>query len=397
MFQRIAASLIVLLFCGATCRAQGAPADQCSADMLKKDTVAALEACNAALARPGLDAGARAALLKIRGRALHKSGRLDEAIATYEEALRLAPGDAELHLRRGWTAFDRRDLKTVFDHAKRALEINPQYAGAYDLMGAAFVVSGKDKVDEAKAAYEQAARLDPSEPLPLYHLYQLFALKCECRRPLDALHAVEQILKLPAQIITEPDTADIYRTSTTYRVAANIARGELLGMLGRPNEARAAYDQAVADDPNALTYAGRAQFRLSLPDSESAIQADLDHALALDPDFWLARYDQALVHFYSARYDAASAELVRTLKVYPKYGEGHWRYAQTLRKLGREDEALEQALTAFEVDPSFAFSKFGMLQKRGYLANLASLEKVADPGAALADAVRACMLDQECG
>jgi tetratricopeptide (TPR) repeat protein len=397
MFQRVAASLIVLLVCVATCRAHTAPADQCSVGVLKKDAAAALEACNAALARPGLDAGARAALLKIRGRALHKSDRLDEAIATYEEALRLAPGDAELHLRRGWTAFDRRDLETVFAQARRALEINPHYADPYDLLGAAFAVSGKDKIDEAKAAYEQAARLDPTQPLPLYHLYELFNLKCQCRRPLDALHAVEQILKLPAQAITEPGEVEVYRTPTTYRVAANIARGELLGMLGRPNEARAAYDQAIADDPNALTYAGRAQFRLSLPDSESAIQADLNSALALDPDFWLARYDQALVHFYAARYDAASAELVHTLKVYPKYGEGHWRYAQTLRKLGREDEALEQALTAFEVDPNFAFSKFGMLQKRGYLASLASLEKVADPGAALADAVRACMLDQECG
>ena len=65
-------------------------------------------------------------------------------------------------MRRGWTAFDERNLDLVFSQAQQALKLNPEYADAFSLIGSALAVSGEERFAEAKAAYDQAIRLDPS-------------------------------------------------------------------------------------------------------------------------------------------------------------------------------------------------------------------------------------------
>jgi tetratricopeptide (TPR) repeat protein len=354
---------------------------------LEIDAAAALEACTSVLNRSDLTDAARAAALKVRSRALRKADRLDEAIAGFEEALRLAPDDAELHKWRGWIALLAHDLDLATEHAQQALKIDPKYADAFDLVGAIYDNNGK--FIEAKAAYNQAILLDPSKPQPRYHLYQLFMN----RSPQEALRAIDGLLLLPASVTTKPSPAKYFARQTTYRIAGSLIRASLLAVLGQVNEAAQAYDQAVETDPDALTYTCRAEFLLKSSAAEKVVQDDLDKALALDPDFWYARYEQALVHFYGARYEAAAADFARALKQRPVNGMVHWWYARTLRQLGRADEAAKEAITALEVDPRFAFGKVSMLQKRGYLPALAP---GADPRPALEDAARACMLDQEC-
>ena len=389
MFQRVIAGFLTLLACCGAGLGQSLAEERCSVSVFEADASEALAACTAVLGRDDLTDADRAGALKIRGRALHKTGRLDQAIAEYEAGLQLAPDDPELHLRRGWTAYDKRDFNLVLSHARQALKINPEYAEAFDLIGAALIVSGDGKFAEAKAAYDQAVRLDPTKPLFRYHRYQLLQMAY----PQEALLEAEALLQLPVSAITTPATVLWYHKPTTYRVAGNLARAWMLWTLGRFNEARQVYDQAIQDDPNALTYAARAYFNLTQSASMNVVQDDLDKSFALDPDFWLALKLQGHVHFSSGHYEAEATELGRAAKQYPDNGELRWSYARMLRKLGRVEDASAEAIAAFEVDPRFMFSKVQMLRTRGYLPELAPN---ADPKPALQDAARACMLDQEC-
>ncbi len=59
----------------------------------------------------------------------------------------------------------------------------------------------------------------------------------------------------------------------------------------------------------------------------------------------------ARVQFYRKNYAAAEPEFARSLAIYPINGEMRWWHAMTLRLLGRSDEAAEEAVTAFRVDP----------------------------------------------
>src|SRR5580704_12035479 len=87
----------------------------CTVAAFETQTEATVAVCTAVLDKSGLSDATRAETLKIRARSLHKTGRLDDAIKDYDTALLLAPNDPELHLRRGWTAYDKADFETVLD------------------------------------------------------------------------------------------------------------------------------------------------------------------------------------------------------------------------------------------------------------------------------------------
>lgn len=367
-------------------------------EVVETDPGQAIKNCTAILNADQLTTAERAEALKIRGRAHYRTDRLGDAIRDYEAALTIAPDDPELHLRRGWTAFDERDLETVFAHAHRALELKPGYADVYGLIGTALTLGGPQTFAEAKAAFDEAVRLQPQDLLPRYN--RLFLLRANNFND-EAMKEAEAILALPTSVITKPAAVGYLGRRTTYRIAVTMERASLLRILGRFDEARQTYDRAIELDPDPLTYARRAEFRHSqvgfIPGAPAPpltdVQDDLDKALALDPDYWLSRNEQAKLHLNRHEYELAAADFARALKGNPIYGQMRWRYAETLRELGRNDEAASEAITAFRLDPDFMSEKIGLLQKRGYLA---ALTPNADPRPAVIDAVRACMLDERC-
>jgi tetratricopeptide (TPR) repeat protein len=363
----------------------------CNVAAFEGDPEATIGACTTALGQSGLSDAERADLLKIRARSLHSTGHLDEAIKDYDAALLLAPNDPELHLRRGWTAFDKRDFALVFDQANSAIKLKPDYAAAYDLVGATLARRDVGRQHEAIAVFREAIRLNPEEPL--FHLHLMEVYTC-CGLPEKALEEAEAVLHLPAALITKPSSVEYYLKKTSFRVDASLERGKLLSILGRNDEAKQAYDQAVSEDPGALTYAGRAAFLLEYMHSASdEVQADLDKSFAADPDVWFSHGVEGRVLFYRKDYSAAEKEFGRSLSIYPVNGFIHWWRAMTLRALGRSDDAAAEAVTAFQVDPGFMFSKASTLEKFDFLP---SLSGDTDPRPAFYDAARACMLDEKC-
>jgi tetratricopeptide (TPR) repeat protein len=363
----------------------------CTVAVFETQTEAAIAACTAVLDQASLSDAARAETLKIRARSLHKTGRLDDAIKDYNTALLLAPKDPELHLRRGWTAYDKADFKTVFDQANQAIKLKPDYADAYDLVGATLARRDVGRQHEAMEVYAEAIRLDPN--VPLFHIHLMNVFVC-CGMPEDALREADAVLRLPVAAISKPDATEFYFKHTSFRTVASLERARMLSILGRNDEAKQAYDQAVHDDPGALTYAGRAAFLLEQVQAPlDAVQADLDKSLAADANIWFSHGLAARVQFYRNNYAAAEPEFARSLAIYPINGEMRWWHAMTLRLLGRGDEAAEEAVTAFRVDPGFMFGKVGTLQKFGLLPTLSS---DSDPMPAIYDAARACMLDEHC-
>jgi tetratricopeptide (TPR) repeat protein len=383
--------LIFLLSAGASF---GQTVPLCSVQTYETDAKQSLEACNRILSVGNLKGVDRAQALKIRARSFHKLGSLDAAVEDYEQALQLAPEDAELHLRRGWTAVDQKKPELAFDQARRALELSPSYAEVYHLIGVIHCHLGR--CDDALAAYDEAIRLEPR--VPLVHFNRQRILQNQGRNS-EALKEAEYILSLPAEAITKPDAITFSQRKTTHRIAAAQERAELLQILGRIADAQQAWDWAVQTDPDAQTYAGRAGFNMFLARGDYASPAydrarkDVSQSIALDPDFWLSRDIQARMYFYDGRYDDAEREFAKGIGFYPINGTMRWWRAMVLRKLDRVEEAATEAITAFEVDGGFMFLKLKMLRSRGYFPEL---RPDADVTEALTDAVYACMLDKEC-
>jgi tetratricopeptide (TPR) repeat protein len=385
--------LWLLVACGAPATADAPGRKGCSVAAFEIQPERTVEACTSALDAGGLSARDRAETLKIRARSLHAIGRLDDAIRDYDAALAIAPDDPELHLRRGWTAYDRQDFALVRREAEEALRLRPGYANAYDLIGAMLAHEKVRKFDAARAAYDEAIRRDPSSPDFRYHMLQLLA---NWMSPQEGLEAADALLRLPDSTISRPDLVDYYGKKTSLRTAAALERARLLVLLGRREEAAKTYDRAIDVDPGALTYAWRAAFVMGLTSVDEPmdeIQADIDRSIAADGNYWFSRGLAGRVQFYGGNYQAAAVEFARAIELHPISGTMRWWHAMALRKLGKQEEAEGEAVTSFRVDPGFMSEKEPDLRRYGYL--LKSSTRV-DPAAAFADAARACMLDERC-
>lgn len=350
------------------------------------DPQPAIAACGARLAQPALNDAERAAALKIRGRALHMAGNLDGAIRDFDAAIALAPNDPELRVRRGWTAYDKGDYLHVVALAEQAVALNPEYAPAFDLLGAAAAQTGNLAL--AKGAYDESIALQPNVVLSRFHRYQLY-LQVGAQR--EALAELDELLRLD---LAELDTTftELRGKRVSYRTLSRLDRATLLDAMGRHDDAERAFNDFVKVEPGPVSYGWRGWHFFDRSQFDRA-QADLKVALSYDEAFWILHNLQGQVYNYTDHYESAIKSFTRSLELEPNSGSSLWGRALALRELHRIEEATKDALAAVSADGGFLQRKLGSLAERGYL-QVADNQRIEMP--AVEDAVRACMLDIKC-
>jgi protein O-mannosyl-transferase len=93
------------------------------------------------------------------GMVLLKTGQLDEAVAHSIEAVRLEPGLATAHNNWGVALERQGKLAEAVEHYEEAVRLDPGYANAHNNLGTVQVMQGR--VAEAVASYRQAVRFGP--------------------------------------------------------------------------------------------------------------------------------------------------------------------------------------------------------------------------------------------
>ncbi len=90
-------------------------------------------------------------------------GRLNDAIAQYEEALRLQPDSAEAHINLGnaWAQVPGR-LKDAIAQYEEALRLQPDFAPGWHNLGVSWLHLGN--LPAAAAAFREELRLSPNDP-----------------------------------------------------------------------------------------------------------------------------------------------------------------------------------------------------------------------------------------
>jgi tetratricopeptide (TPR) repeat protein len=93
------------------------------------------------------------------GAALNELGRHDEALDAYRNAISISPRDAKAFYNLGVTLAKLGMLEPAIDAHRQAVSIKPDFAEAYFHLGAALKVQGK--LDAAVAAYHRAIHINP--------------------------------------------------------------------------------------------------------------------------------------------------------------------------------------------------------------------------------------------
>ncbi|MBS0241570.1 MAG: hypothetical protein JSS20_05285 [Proteobacteria bacterium] len=318
-----------------------------------------------------------------------------EALSDFEEGLMLSPKDARLHRGRALSAMFTGDNQSAFDHATTAVELNPESATNFSVLGQIHS-RGLNDHEAAVASFNSALALEPG--LAAARLDRMLSFINLGKYAL-AEDDAKWLLSQPAKTSESWGTFGYKGESLPLLTAAKIYYGRLLGSLGREEEAEKIYDELIKSHPSPQTYLARALYHAQHGVRKKAKFAqaieDARAAVRLDPGFaegwrFLAKFQMSVDDHASALYsiDAAIG--------FSNRPEPLWDRATILRALGRTEDAANGAqsalMAAFFFNPSVAREMMLPMLKRGYLTGTPP----TGFNRALADAIRACMVDKEC-
>ncbi|HEX2860796.1 MAG TPA: tetratricopeptide repeat protein, partial [Lacunisphaera sp.] len=254
----------------------------------------------AASGRVTLSAGDSAAAWKLllRGKAEAADGRVGDATASFEAALRLAPDHADVHTQLGAVLWQAGRSPEALAHLERALALQPRAIGARNIL--AGVRRQQRRWDEAIAGYRESLAIRPRHVGTLNDL----GLACLESGRADQAHGwLEQARALA------PDHAATERNL-----------GIVASARGRTDEAAAHFERALLLRPD---YA----------------DAELQWGFALAR---ARRLPEALEHFR------------RAVALAPDSGQAHFVLAMAFRELGRTAEGEPHYREALRLEPSLA-------------------------------------------
>ena len=102
------------------------------------------------------------------GVALEQQGKINEALAEYREAARLAPGRYQIHNNLGNLLDNLGQPEAALAEYREAVRLNPKLPALHD--GVGIVLAELGRFDEAMSEFTNAARLDPAYPWPHFQM-----------------------------------------------------------------------------------------------------------------------------------------------------------------------------------------------------------------------------------
>ena len=232
------------------------------------------------------------------GHTLEKTGRIEEAIRQYEQALRIEPDQADTHNSLGVTLVQVGRIPEAILHYVQALRIKPDYAEAHNNLGNILFRIGK--LEDAIGHYKQALRIKPN-----------------------------------------------------YAEAHNNLGGALM-RSGEIQEAMGHWEQAVWNKPDfaeAQYNLANAQFQAGQTD-EAIVH--WEQALRIRPDYAEAHNDIGVALSRVGRVPEAIGHFELALRINPNYADAHYNLGVVLERAGKLKEAAGHYEEAVRINPGYA-------------------------------------------
>ncbi|MEH1829203.1 MAG: tetratricopeptide repeat protein [Nostoc sp.] len=261
----------------------------------------------------------------------YKVGKLEEAIASYDNALKIKPDFHEAWYKRGGVLNDLGRFEEAIASYDNALEIKPDYNEAWHNRGNALGDLGQ--YEEAIASFDKALKFKPDFH-QAWHNWGI--VLSNLGQYEEAIASFDNAIKI------KPDN---------YLAWYN--RGTVLSNLGQFEEAIASYDNAlkIKPDYNEAWY-NRGIALDKLGQFEEAI-ASYDRAIEIKPDDDSAWYNRGVMLRSLGRFEEAIASYDRAIEIKPDDDSAWYNRGIALDKLGQFEEAIASYDKALKIKPNF--------------------------------------------
>jgi tetratricopeptide (TPR) repeat protein len=270
------------------------------------------------------------------GQVASRRHEVDQAIADFNEAIRLDPKMAEAYASRGTAYHLKKETDRAAADFREALRLDPKLAQTHTDRGLAF--REEQDYDRAIAQFTVALRLDPRLAPACLARGATYVLKGESN---PAIADLDEAIRLDTNV-----------------AAAYLSRGNAYLLKKETGRATADFREAGRLDPQlARSYFDRAHACREKKDYDQAI-AQFTLALRLDPSYALAYFGRGWVHVLKREYEPAIADLNEAIRLDPKsaraVNERGWAYYQ----IKEYDRALRDFDEALRLDAAYVTAYF---------------------------------------
>jgi Flp pilus assembly protein TadD len=250
------------------------------------------------------------------GMANQNTGDHKGAERSFRRGLEVAPDDVELHNALGWTLFQDGRTKDAVVEYRRAIALKPAHARAHNNLALALVELGE--LDDAASHFKQSLAVEPKAEI----YSDLGFIMVQLGKADEARGHFLKALAL------DPES-----TSAHFNLAATFAQG------GQYREAESHYRKALPGRPTAETHNGLG-FVLARQGRPDEAVAEFEQAIAANAKFAPAYNNLAETLAGQGKLDAAAAAYRRSLEQRPSVAVYN-ALAGVLRKAGKMDEAAQ--------------------------------------------------------
>ena len=274
-----------------------------------------------------------------RAVALHRAGRVTEALARYDLILAARPDDPDALSRSAVALFQLGDPAGAEERLRKAVERAPDHAEAFGNLG--IVLRARGRSEEAESAYARAVAIEPGNANALFNL---------------------GIAKHGAGKLAEAEAA--YRKALEVRpgwAEALNNLGNVLRDAGKLEDALAVLERASAAAPNeAQTHYNRGCVLQELKRADEATTA-FDRAVEIAPDLAEAHNNLGILAMEAGAFDRADAALRKAIALRPDYAEAHNNLGNLMKAWGKLADAGAAYRRAVEARPDYARAYYALV------------------------------------
>ncbi|CAO5021163.1 UDP-N-acetylglucosamine--peptide N-acetylglucosaminyltransferase SPINDLY [Microcystis aeruginosa] len=258
---------------------------------------------------------------------LSRLKRYDEGLVAITQAIALAPR-AGWYVNRGILYRRQQKYKLALDDYNKAIELNPNFAMAYNNRGN--IYSDQKKYDLALSDYDKAIEINPNYAEAyvnrgvLYRLQEKYEL---------ALADYDKAIEL------NPNDAVAYYN-----------RGNLYKNLQKYDLALSDYSKAIDINPNYAEAYNNRGVLYRLQEKYELALADYDKAIDINHDLAEAYFGRGILYYHQKKYELALADYNQAIRINPNFAQAYLGRGGLYAILGQPEKVkidLQQAAILF--------------------------------------------------
>lgn len=277
---------------------------------------------------------ANATELHTRGNTLYNLNRYEEALAAYNQAIKIRGDYAEVWKDKAKALYELKKYKESREACDKAIQLNPEYLEAWKDRG--YALDKLEKYQDAIASFERALEIQPDYPE---------AWKGKGDALLNLQRYEEAIASYEKAVKSQPNFYDAW-----------YSKGLAHQNLKQYQPAFDAYKQAVelkSDNSKAWYNLGNVQ--LELNKNQEAVEA-YEKAVRFQPTYYQAWYSKGIALMKLRQYEDAAKAYKQAVTLKGNYYQAWYNLGWSLHQLRRYEDAID------------AYNKVLDLQSREYQA-----------------------------